>query len=370
MITPRPSRRRFFKVASAFAAASGLPLWYADRVLAQDADAKKDIPPPNPSEQFRIGLVGCGGMGRGDAKNAKRFGRVLALCDVDQKHLAETEKEHPGAKTYTDFRKLVEDKDLDVVICATVDHWHTLVSMAAMKAGKDVYCEKPLTLTIDEGKRLLKVKRDTNRVLQTGTQQRSSVRFRLACNLVRAGRIGKLKHVDVWIPAGRREGPFEPTAVPEGFNWDMWKGQTPDVDYVKERTHLTFRYWWEYSGGTVTDWGAHHNDVVLWCTGNDRPGSGPASVEGKALVDMIPGGFTANSEYELRYTYGRAAAPNVADGLTHNVYSTKASAWHGGTVNGPDGKPIGQVHGIKFIGEDGWLWVTRGNINAGNPDIL
>ena len=362
MIPHRPSRRAFVQTASAFAAAANLPLWMSDQALAQDADAKKDIPPPNPSEQYRIGLVGCGGMGRGDAKNAKRFGKVLALCDVDQKNLAEAQKEHPEAKPYSDFRRLVEDKNLDVVICATVDHWHTLVSMAAMKAGKDVYCEKPLTLTIDEGKRLLKVKQETNRILQTGTQQRSDIRFRKICNMVRAGRIGKLKHVDVWIPAGRREGPFQPQAVPETFNWDMWKGQTPDVDYVKERTHLTFRYWWEYSGGTVTDWGAHHNDIVLWCTGNDRPGKGPISIAGKPLIDMIPGGFTATAEYELNYTY--------PDGLTHTVRSTKASAWHGGTVNGPDGKPIGQVHGIKFIGTDGWLWVTRGDQKASDPEIL
>jgi predicted dehydrogenase len=358
----RHSRRRFIKTAAAFAAASGLPLWYADHVLAQDADAKKDIPPPNPSNLVSIGLVGCGGMGRGDAKNASRFGKVIAVCDLDKSHIAEAQKEHPGAKAYDDFRKLVEQKDIDIVICATVDHWHTLVSMAAMKAGKDVYCEKPLTLTIDEGKHLVKVKQETNRVLQTGTQQRSDIRFRLACNLVRAGRIGKLQHVDVWIPAGRREGPFKPTEVPDGFNWEMWKGQTPDVEYVKERTHLTFRYWWEYSGGTVTDWGAHHNDIVLWCTGNDRPGKGPVSVEGKPLIDMIPGGFTATAEYELNYTY--------PDGLTHTVRSTKGSAWHGGTVNGPDGKPIAQVHGIKFIGSDGWLWVTRGNIDASNKDIL
>jgi predicted dehydrogenase len=227
--------------------------------------------------------------------------------------------------------------------------------MAAMRAGKDVYCEKPLTLTIDEGKRLVQTARETNRVLQTGSQQRSDKNFRLACELVRNGRIGKLNHIQVWLPAGRREGPFQSSPIPENFEWDFWQGQTPSVPYVKERAHGTFRYWWDYSGGTMTDWGAHHHDIALWGVGADP--SGPVSVEGRSLVDMIPGGFTASSEYEVHYGY--------ANGVTQTTHSTADNNWSGGVVN-----KEGQQHGVKFEGSDGWIWVTRGRIEASDPEFL
>jgi predicted dehydrogenase len=227
--------------------------------------------------------------------------------------------------------------------------------MGSMMSGKDIYCEKPLTLTIDEGKQLVKVQKETGRILQTGTQQRSGRDFRLACDLVRNGRIGKIEKAEVWLPAGLRQGPFETRPVPEGFNYDFWLGQTPKVPYVKERTHFSFRYWWEYSGGTMTDWGAHHNDIVLWALNMDS--SGPVSIEGKQLVEMIPGGFTAASEYDVTYTY--------ANGVVHTCKSTTASEWHGGVKD-----PNGQLHGIKFIGSEGWIWVTRGKIQASEPEIL
>jgi predicted dehydrogenase len=224
-----------------------------------------------------------------------------------------------------------------------------------MKAGKDIYCEKPLTLTIEEGQRLVEMEKKTQRVLQTGTQQRSSVRFRLAADLIRNGRIGKVSRAEVWLPAGLRQGPFKTSAVPAGFDYDFWLGQTPKVDYVRERTHFSFRYWWEYSGGTMTDWGAHHNDIVTWAMGLD--GTGPVSVEGKQLVEMIPGGFTAASEYDVTYTY--------ADGFVHRCQSTTASEWHGGVKD-----KAGQQHGIKFIGDKGWIWVTRSEITASDRQLL
>ena len=345
--SPITSRRDFLKAAGSAAVFSSLV------GIRPSVSAGQAASPP--SERINLALIGCGGQGRGDAKNAQKYGQIIAVCDVDAGHLAAAQKDFPGAEGYSDFRKLLERKYVDAVICGTVDHWHTLVAMAAMKAGKDIYCEKPLTLTIDEGKRLVEVQRQTGRILQTGTQQRSSVHFRLACDLVRNGRIGKIEKVEVWLPAGLRQGPFKTSAVPEGFDYDFWLGQTPKVEYVKERTHFSFRYWWEYSGGTMTDWGAHHNDIVLWALEQD--GSGPVSIEGKQLIDMIPGGFTAASEYEVTYTY--------ANGVVHTCRSTTASEWHGGVKD-----PKGQQHGIKFYGSDGWIWVTRGVINASNRDIL
>jgi len=347
------SRRSFLKAAGAAAAVSSLPSWFVEECTAQRPRRRADSLPP--SEKVNLALIGCGGQGRGDARNARRYGNIVAVCDVDAGHLATAQKDFPGAEGYADFRELLERKDVDAVICGTVDHWHTLVAMAAMKAGKDIYCEKPLTLTIDEGKRLVEVQRQTNRILQTGTQQRSSAHFRLACDLVRNGRIGKIKKVEVWLPAGLRQGPFKTSPVPEGFDYDFWLGQTPKVEYVKERTHFSFRYWWEYSGGTMTDWGAHHNDIVLWALEMDS--SGPVSIEGKQLIDMIPGGFTAASEYEVTYTY--------ANGIVHSCKSTTASEWHGGVKD-----PNRQQHGIKFHGTDGWIWVTRGVIEANDRQLL
>src|SRR2546426_3193835 len=309
------SRRRFLKTSAVVAAGSAFPAWFLEECRSHAAATK----PLSQNDKPGVALIGCGGQGRYDTKLASAFGDIVAVCDVDSKHVEEASKQFNSAKVYKDFRKLLERDDIHAVINGTPDHWHTFVNLAAMKAGKDVYSEKPLTLTIDEGKRLVAVVKETNRVLQTGSQQRSDRRFRLACELVRNGRLGKLKHVITTFPAGPPRGPFSVAPVPPELNWDFWQGQTPAVPYVKERCHSSFRYWWEYSGGTMTDWGAHHNDIALWGIGLER--SGPVSVEGKALGQMIPGGFTAASEYRVEYTY--------TSGVTHSCHSTAASAWNG-----------------------------------------
>jgi predicted dehydrogenase len=296
-------------------------------------------------------------MGRGDATLASRFGDIVAVCDVDEKHLNDAAKQFSkDGKTpekFSDFRKVMQRSDVHVIINATPDHWHTLVNLAATNAGKDVYGEKPLTLTIDEGKRIVQAVRQHKTVFQTGTQQRSDARFRLACELVRNGRLGRLKEATVWLPAGLREGPFKPVAVPPELNWDFWLGQAPEVPYMPQRCHLYFRYWYDYSGGTMTDWGAHHNDIVRWAL--DVPG--PVAVEGKALAQPIPGGYTAISEYNVRFTY-----PN---GVLHNVRTTKAD-----NIFGAVEEPDGQRNGIRFEGSDGWIWVNRGNLRASDPALL
>ncbi len=348
------SRRRFLKSSAVIAGASALPAWYLKEIRANAAATN----PLSPNDKPNIALIGCGGQGRYDTTLAAKFANIIAVCDVDSKRAAEASKQFGGAQAYKDFRKLLERDDLHAVINGTPDHWHTFVNIATMKAGKDVYSEKPLTLTIDEGKHLVKVARETNRILQTGSQQRSDPTFRLACELVRNGRIGKLKHVTTSLPDGPRGGPFRPSLVPSELDWDYWQGQTPAVDYVKERCHGSFRYWWDYSGGTMTDWGAHHNDIALWGLGLER--SGPATIEGRPLIEMIPGGFTASSEYQVDYTY--------ANGVTQRCQSTSG--------NGPDGSLRGVLksgemfHGVKFEGADGWIFVTRGRIEASQPELL
>ncbi len=349
------SRRSFLNRCALTAAATGLPLWFIERELARAAEPVANTTSPN--ARPGVALVGCGGMGRGDAQNASRFGDIVAVCDVDKNHVEQAVKQFTkGDKVPTgfgDFRKVMERDDVHVIVQATPDHWHTLVNLAAAKAKKDVYGEKPLTLTIDEGKHLVKAVRSSGIVLQTGTQQRSDKKFRLACELVRNGRIGKLKQVSVWVPAGIMSGPFQPTPVPQGFNWDFWLGRAPQVDYLKERTHGSFRWWFDYSGGPVTDWGAHHNDIARWAIGED----GPVDVEARALTEVIAGGYTTPAQFEATLTWG--------NGVKQIVRTTPDDTPFGGVV-----KPDGQRNGVKFEGTDGWLWVNRSDLNASKDEII
>ncbi len=350
-----PSRRRFLQCAATTAVAGALPGWFVEE--CEGATAPVGPRPLGANDRPAVALVGCGGMGRGDAKNAARFGQIVAVCDVDAGNLARAKADHPDARAYSDFREVMARDDIHAVVCATVDHWHVLVSLAAMKSRKDVYCEKPLTLTVDEGKRLVKMARQTGRILQTGSQQRSDRNFRLACELVRNGRIGKLEHIDVWLPAGLRGGPFPSAPVPEALNWEFWQGQTPLTAYVKERCHTNFRFWYEYSGGTMTDWGAHHNDIALWALGLGEDVNGPVTVEGQALTDTVPGGYSAFSEYEVSFSY--------ANGVTQTTRTTTADTIFGGIA-----KPDGQRNGVKFLGSEGWIWVTRGNLQASRSELI
>jgi predicted dehydrogenase len=344
--------RRSFLTTSA--AAALLPAWFVQECLSQD----KPAPLSAPNERPHIALIGCGGRGRGIAQEASRLGNVIAVCDVDAQHAHEASKQFKGAKVYKDFRKLLERKDIDAVLNGTPDHWHTLVNLAALKAGKDVYSEKPLTLTIDEGKRLVAAVRESGRILQTGSQQRSDPRFRLVCELVRNGRLGQLTRITTILPAGPHRGPFKPAARPEELDWDFWQGQATAHEYMAERCHLWFRYWLDYSGGTMTDWGAHHNDIALWALGLDH--SGPTTVEGKVLVKPTAGGFTAPAQYEVKYTY--------ANGVRHRCLSTTADTIFGSRERGAS--PEALHHGIKFEGTDGWIFVTRGRSEASDPELL
>jgi predicted dehydrogenase len=349
------SRRTFLSHCTAVAAATGLPSWFVERELS--AAQEPAVKPTSAVDRPGIALIGCGGMGRGDLKSASRFGDVVAVCDVDENHAAAAAKPFATADRapaqFTDFRKLLERKDVDIVINATPDHWHTLINIAAAEAKKDIYAEKPLTLTIDEGKRLVKAVRREKVVLQTGTQQRSNKLFRLACELVLNNRIGKLTQVTVYVPGGLRDGPFTPAPIPPGFHWDYWLGQAPQVPYLKERCHQTFRWWFDYSGGPVTDWGAHHNDIARWAIGLD----GPTSVQARALTEPIPGGYTTPSEFEASLTY--------ANGVKQIVKTTMDDSPFGAVL-----KKDGQRNGVRLEGTDGWIWVNRTSIEASNPELI
>jgi predicted dehydrogenase len=351
---PGLSRRTFVRRFTVATAASSLPAWWLEREYQLAAASPRT---PSPNDRPGIALIGCGGMGRGDAQSASRFGDVIALCDVDEAQLNAAAKpftrDGRTPAKYRDFRKLLERPDVHVVVQATPDHWHTLVNLAATHAGKDVYAEKPLTLTIDEGRRLTQTVQKHRTILQTGSQQRSDSKFRLAAELVRNERIGKLQRMIVSLPAGLRDGPFQTSPVPATLDWDYYLGQAPRVDYVRERCHTTFRYWLDYSGGTLTDWGAHHNDIARWAIGED----GPTRVQARVLAQPVPGGYTAFSEYEITYHY--------ANGVEHIARTTPDDNIFGGVVNRD-----GQRNGIRFEGTDGWLWVTRGDLTASQEDLV
>ena len=345
MVRRSQNRREFLRVS----AASSLLLPLANpsgRTMADETRAKNDRP--------RLALIGCGGQGSGDARGASHYGDFLAVCDVD-KSRAEKAKESGRigkgkADVYEDYRKVLERNDIDAVIIGTPDHWHTKILIDAMKAGKDAYCEKPLTLTIDEGKKVGQVARSTGRVVQVGTQQRSDHNrvFLLAVALVRAGRIGKVKKVTAAIGGGPSGGPFKKEKPPANLNWDLWLGQAPKVDYIKQRCHYEFRWWYEYSGGKLTDWGAHHVDVAMWGLGMDN--SGPSTIE--VAKGILP----------VAYKDGR---PTVDDRYnTPTSFLVKAKFPNDVELQIRDDTE----NGVKFEGTGGKIFVTRDRIDLeGGP---
>mgnify|MGYP000991023244 CR=1 FL=1 len=309
----------------------------------------------SPNERPRMGLIGAGGQGSGDASGASRFGDFLAVCDVDRSH-AERAKESGSigkgkADVYEDYHKVLDRTDIDAVIIGTPDHWHTKICIDAMKAGKDIYCEKPLTLTIEEGKQIGKVAKETKRVVQVGTQQRSDHNrvFLLAVALVRAGRIGKVRKVTAAIGGGPTGGPFSKEAPPANLNWDMWLGQAPKVDYIKQRCHGDFRWWYEYSGGKLTDWGAHHVDIGQWAIGMEE--SGPTSIEvtrGVLPVEFRNGNPTADDRYNT-----------PTDFVVKTMF--------------PNGVELEVRHdtenGVTFQGTSGRIFVTRDRIDLSGGSV-
>jgi len=333
-----PSRRRFLQ-ASAAATAAGLtvPYWFT----AQQAQGEE---PASKNDRAKVGCIGTGSRWGGLYKGILPHGDIVAVADVDAKHAAEGKEKSGGkADVYEDYRKLLDRKDIDAVTIVTPDHWHTKIAIDSMRAGKDVYCEKPLTLTIDEGKQICKVVNETGRVFQVGTQQRTEMnrRFLQAIALIRDGRIGKIKKVTCCIGEAPTGGPFEPMPIPPELNWDMWLGQAPLVDYTEKRCHYEFRWWYEYSGGKMTDWGAHHVDIATWAIGADK--TGPISVEGTATHPNTPNGYNTATEFLVNCKY--------ADGVD--------------LVIRHDGE-----NGITFEGENGTFFVSRGAITGAPIDEL
>jgi len=354
-----PSRRRFLQGLSVAAAGASLPSGCLTALAA-------------PNDRPRFATIGLRNQGWAITSKSFQFADFVALADVDagvlEENRARVEKAQ-GRKPdgYNDYRRVLDRDDIDAVMIATPDHWHTKIAVEAMRAGKDVYCEKPLTLTIDEGKLIERVVKETGRVFQVGTMQRteSGQRFLQAVALVQAGRIGTVKKVTCGIN-GMEPSPSIPEAtVPAGLDWDMWLGPAEAVPYralpqlregygggvpLYSNCHYSFRNWHEYSGGKLTDWGAHHVDIACWAleasdTGPSRiePLEYTLPVEYKDGQPLVHDRYNAATHFRIR-----AAMPNDVEMII--------------TSEGDNG--------ILFEGTEGRFFVNRGKITGSPVEAL
>jgi len=319
---PQVSRRAFLQSATAFA------------VVPASVFAK-----PAPSDVLTLGLIGLGSMGLRHVKGflLEKDCRITHTCDVDSTRvkvaadLVDQTYGTTGCKRTGEFGDLLADPGLDTLCIAVPDHWHGALAVAALRAGKDVYGEKPLALTIAEGQAIVRAVRRHGRVWETGSWQRSTAHFRHACELVRNGRVGRLQRVEVGIGIGPTLAPQPILPVPKTLDYERWLGPAPWAPYTEKRVHWNFRWILDYSGGQVTDWGAHHIDIAQWGMGTDD--TGPVSVEGTGV-------FPASGLYDAATHYHFTCA--YANGVTLVVGSNDKVR-----------------QGVRFVGDRGGVHVTR-----------
>ena len=335
----RISRRRFLtktaKTLAGAAAALSAPV-----IVPRSALGGPGIAAAN--DRLALGWIGCGGQGTGDvgALLGSRQVELVAVCDVYYDHAAKAAANgRSGTGIYKDFREMLDRDDIDVVEIATPDHWHALTAIAACQAGKDIYCQKPMSLTIEQGRAMVNAVRRYNRILQVSSQQRSEFSFRRACELVRSGRIGKLQYVDTRIGGNPTCGYDGFGPVPEGMDWDLYLGPASWVPYNRHRTFWDFRWFWDYSGGNMTDWGAHHNDIAQWGMGTDH--TGPVEIEGS-------GTFPTSGLMETPVSF--RATMKYKDGVEIRCSS--------------------QGNDVTFHGTDGWITCNRGGRLVASKDEI
>ncbi len=355
------SRRRFLQTSAAAGAAFGVPLFWKKTASARTSAA----------DRLTVASIGVGGsrgrfsQGGYIAMKAAALGQTIAVCDVDQKHNDEFNAKFDNRlQMFTDYRDLLDKTKPDIVTIGTPDHWHVPIAIAALRNGADVYCEKPLTLTIEEGRQITQVVKETGRVFQVGTQQRSENegRFLKAIAMVREGYLGKDVRAHVAIGGAPDEGPFEATQPPPELDWNMWLGPAPEALYMDERRQM-FRWFFEYSGGKMTDWGAHHIDIAQWALGHEH--DGPVRVSGTgsfpaAVPDNfdfpawlageieLPNAFNTATEFHITLTYADGAEMTV----NHEYRSEDGKTEFG--------------NGILFEGSEGRIFVNRGRL-TGRP---
>lgn len=349
------NRRDFLRTTAKGAVASGLMVTAFPTIVPASVFGRNA-----PSNQINVAALGTGRISRDhDMPHVWKHeqARIMAVCDVDSKRVEDakklvndhyskkTGKAYDGVKTYGDYREALQNKDIDAVIISTPDHWHSLMAIHAVEAGKDVYLQKPTSLTIADGRAVSNAVHRTGRILQIGSQQRSSPQFRYAAELVRNGRIGDLHTVEVGLP-GDPAGNEEPEMpIPPNLNYEMWLGSTPYVYYTEKRVHPQQGYgrpgWLrceQFGAGMITGWGHHHIDIAHW--GMDAEYTGPVEISGHA-------DFPKSGLWDV-----------------HGIFRTEGVYANGVKMIVSNELP----NGIKFIGSKGWIFVTRGNYVATASD--
>lgn len=344
------NRRQFLKTAAIAGGVLTAPYVTGLSWAAEDA----------PSERLNVGSIGVGGRGSDIGRQASRLGKTLACADVHRGNAEGFAKAFGGkCEVHEDYRRILDNKDIHVITCGTPDHWHSKVSIDAMKSGKDLYCEKPLTLTLEESKIITKVTADTGRVFQVGTQQRSEndKRFLKAVAIARSGKLGKKLHAISSVGGATTGGPFEPERPPEALNWGFWLGQIQEIPFTPNHIGWNFRWWFECSGGQVTDWGVHHTDIALWALGGDE--DGVVEAEGK-------GQFPLGREATLAVLAGDKPLSSLP--LSYNVASTFDCGLTLG--NGNTIQLQSKENMLTIEGELGSLKVNRGTLQGKIVDEL
>ena len=338
------SRRQFLKTATGVAAgAIAFPYYVPSSALGNDGGVAA-------SNRIVMGAIGVGGQGTGDMRGfmGKQQVQMVAVCDVDKAHrdrakgLVDKKYGNSDCKTYLDFRDVIGRGDLDAVMLAMPDQWHSIPAVAAARAGLDIHAQKPLARTIREGRAICDAVKRYGVVWQTGSQQRSSSSFHRACELVRNGRIGKVLKVEVGLPTGGASDNKPVQPVPEGVDWDFWLGPAPWAPY-RGVMHWNWRWIMDYSGGQLTDWAGHHIDIAHW--GLDLERTGPVEIEGRGVYPK-DGLYDVPIEYKFTCKY--------ANGVPMTVANNKQL-----------------LQGAKWYGESGkWIYVKRGKLEANPASVL
>ena len=346
-------RRTLLKTSAASVIAA--PTIIPSHVIGKDA----------PSNEITLGLIGCGGQGTGVLRGLinQDGTRALAVCDPDKNNLNRTkgmveqryakDKEngnYKGCDGYSDFRELCARKDIDAIVVGTPDHWHGLATLEALRNGKDVYCEKPITHLFAEGQAVYKEAAKRKAIFQVGSQQRSSTRMRIAAEAVMNGLIGKVVQVNVGLPTGRgtdEEGKVA-QPIPPNLDYDLWCGPSRKLPYHPKRLHWNWRWCLDYGGGQLMDWIGHHNDIAHWGLEMDK--SGPIRVEAKNFRYHGKGMYDQPLDYIVESEY--AGGYKVTISNKHKM--------------GPEKRSMG----TEWIGEDGWVYVDRGRIAASNREWI
>jgi myo-inositol 2-dehydrogenase / D-chiro-inositol 1-dehydrogenase len=335
------TRREFLKTTAGVAVAGIAAPYVFTGAMAGAAEAKND--------KLGVAAIGVGGRGSEIGRQAARQGAMVACADVHLGNAQGFAKKIGGnCAVYQDYRKVLERRDVEAVLIGTPDHWHVRIALDALAAGKDVYCEKPLTLTIDESRIICRAAKASDRVFQVGTQQRSDCNraFLEAVAIARSGWLGEKLKAKASVGGGTSGGPFETEKPPAELNWDFWLGQAPEVPFCPNRIGWNFRWWFDYSGGQVTDWGVHHTDIALWALGGETAET--VEIEGR-------GEFPIERQRILAYLLGQRPAASLPN--RYNVarsFDCTITLSNGNTIN------LNSVGNDLFLaGEKGRLAVNR-----------